>query len=211
MRMAVSIRCRSLTLLGVLVMARALAAGSNLLENSPFLPPNVSGAAGAAAAPLELRSIIREGGEYEFSLFDTAKRQSTWVKLNEVGHDFVVKAYDPADESVTVEQQNRTYKLALKEAKIIPLAVVAVPGANQSPMAAALPPGAVPFPGSRAPAGTVVPPMGRTATAAGPTPALTPEQLRNLEADINRRRELRRQAAAAMAQPSPSGPQPQQR
>ncbi len=192
-------------------MARPLTADSNLLENSPFLPPNVSGAAGAVAAPLELRSIIREGGEYEFSLYDTAKRQSTWVKLNEAGHDFVVKGFDPADESVTVEQQNRTYKLALKEVKITPLAIVAVPGANQPPMPAGFPPGAMPLPGGRAQPGTAVPAMGRTAAMPGPTPALTPEQLRNLEADINRRRELRRQAAAAMAQPSPSAPQPQQR
>jgi hypothetical protein len=41
-------------------------------------------------------------------------------------------------------------------------------------------------------------------------PSLTPEQLRNLEADINRRRELRRQAAAAQSAMSPPGQPPGQ-
>src|SRR5512146_1302867 len=131
---AVSIRSMFLPFVGVIALARPLVAESNLLDNSPFLPPNVAGAVGAGAAPLELRSVLKAGGEYEFSLYDTAKRQSTWVKLNETGHDFVVKAFDPANDSVTVEQQNRTYKLALKEAKIVPLAVVAVPNANQVPL-----------------------------------------------------------------------------
>jgi hypothetical protein len=39
-----------------------------------------------------------------------------------------------------------------------------------------------------------------------PTPTLTPEQLRNLEADINRRRELRRQAVAAPGPGTPANP-----
>jgi hypothetical protein len=205
------IRYWFLPLFGLMVLARPLAADSSLLENSPFLPPNVSGAAGAGSAPLELRSVVREGGEYEFSLYDTAKRQSTWVKLNEPGHDFVVKAYDPANESVTVEQQNRTYKLALKEVKIVPLAVVAVPGVIQPQPPGGMPPGAVPLIGTRMQTGPPMPGMGRGPNAVGPVPSLTPEQLRNLEADINRRRELRRQAAAAMAQPSPVAPQNQQR
>ena len=211
MRAAVSIQWVFMPLLGVMVWTRPLVADTNLLENSPFVPPNVSGAGATAAAPLELRSVIKEGGEYEFSLYDTAKRQSTWVKLNEAGHDFVVKAYDPANESVTVEQQNRTFKLALKEAKIVPLAVVAVPGSNQPGSMPGLPPGAMPLVGTRVQPGPVIPGANRGPNAPGPTPALTPEQLRNLEADINRRRELRRQAAAALSQPASSPPPGQQR
>jgi hypothetical protein len=41
--------------------------------------------------------------------------------LKEPGHDFLVKAYDPANGLVTVEQRSRTYTLALKEAKTAPL------------------------------------------------------------------------------------------
>jgi len=207
MRAAASIRVLFLPVLGLLAIARPAAADSNLLENSPFLPPNVTGTAGGAAAPLELRSILKDGSDFEFSLYDTAKRQSTWVKLNETGHDFVVKAYDPANESVTVEQQNRTYKLALKEVKIVPLAVVAVPNANQLPVPGG--PGQMVLPGG--PRGGPLPMVPGGIRGPGPTaqpqaPALTPEQLRNLEADINRRRELRRQAAASFSQPAQAPP-----
>lgn len=197
-------------LLGVAMAALPLHATSNLLENSPFLPVGAAAGAAQEAAPLELRSILKEGGDYEFSLYDTAKKQSTWARLNEAGHDFMVKAYDPDKELVTVEQKSRTYKLALKEAKIIPMAAVSPaqssaiagmpPGGAQGNLPNGFPPQGGPFPlGVRGPIGTA--------------PSLTPEQLHNLEADINRRRELRRQAAAAQAggaAPAQSTGQPQQ-
>jgi hypothetical protein len=183
-------------LLGVTMVALPLRATSNLIENSPFLPAN--GAAGAAqqAAPLELRSILKEGGEYEFSLYDAAKKQSTWARLNEPGHDFTVKAFDANKETVTVEQKGRTYQLALKESKIALLAVT--PG--QTSTNAGMPPNT--GPGGVLPLG--VPPQGGPFPPGirgpvGNSPPLTPEQLRNLEADINRRRELRRQASAAQS------------
>jgi hypothetical protein len=208
MRAVASIRSLFLPLLAVAASALPIRAGSGLLENSPFLPPNTAAGTAQEASPLELRSILRTGGDFEFSLYDPAKKLSTWARLNETGHDFIVKAYDPEKELVTVERRSRTYKLALKEAKIVPLAVV--PG--QTPgMAGMTPTGMLPGPGPMGPGapGQVGPiPMGGRGPA-GPTPSLTPEQLRSLEADINRRRELRRQAAA---QPGsiPQAP-PQQR
>jgi hypothetical protein len=185
-----------LPLLGMMPLVLPVQAGSNLLENSPFLPPNVS-AAGAAqdAAPLELRSVLKAGGEYEFSLYDPAKKQSTWARLNEPGHDFVVKAYDPEKDTVTVELRNRTFKLTLKEAKITQLSTA--PG--QSPAAVAT--GPQPVAGRGQPGPT---PPGRDQS--GPAPALTPEQLRNLQADINRRRELRRQATTSPGPTTPAQP-----
>ena len=185
-----------LPLLGMVPLVLPVQAGSNLLENSPFLPPNVS-AAGAAqeAAPLELRSVLKAGGEYEFSLYDPAKKQSTWARLNEPGHDFVVKAYDPEKDTVTVELRNRTFKLTLKEAKIAQLSTA--PG--QPPAAVAA--GPQPVAGRGQPGPT---PPGRDQS--GAAPALTPEQLRNLQADINRRRELRRQATASPGPVTPAQP-----
>ena len=118
MRTIASLPRLLLPLLGLVIGALPAPAGSNLLENSPFLPPNNAAGAAQDGAPLELRSILKAGAVYEFSLYDTAKKQSTWAGLNETGHDFVVKAFDPANDTVTVEQRNRTYKLALKEAKI---------------------------------------------------------------------------------------------
>jgi len=176
-------------------------AASNLLENSPFLPANLAFGAGQDTAPLELRSILKEGADYEFSLYDPAKKLSTWARLNEVGHDFVVKAFDPAKETVTVEQKSRTYRLALKESKITPMAATSI----QQAAMAGMPPGG--FQGAAPGMPPSVPPdragpgqFGNRVQAA-PTPPLTPEQLRNLEADINRRRELRRQAAAQSTPP----------
>jgi hypothetical protein len=185
-------------LLGVMMAALPLQATSNLLENSPFLPGNVAPGAGQDSAPLELRSILKEGGDYEFSLYDVTKKQSTWAGLNESGHDFTIKAFDPDKEVVTVEHKNRTYKLTLKEAKIALLAVA--PGQAQA--RAGMPANGAPGEGGVMPPGVSPPggpfPMGVRGPN-GTAPSLTPEQLRNLEADINRRRELRRQAAAAQS------------
>lgn len=204
MREVSSILHLILPLLGMVALGPPAPAASNLLENSPFLPPNNSQGAAQEATPLELRSVLKAGSVYEFSLYDTAKKQSTWVGLNESGHDFLIKAFDPANDSVTVEQRSRTYKLTLKEAKIALLSLP--PG----------PPGSV---GGAPQFGTGVPQSGTGPqfqspavgrNPPGPIPALTPEQLRNLEADINRRRELRRQATVSpaplsTAQPPPSG------
>lgn len=201
MRALASIRSLLLPLLAVAAGALPVRAGSTLLESSPFLPPSTAGGAAQEASPLELRSILRSGGDFEFSLYDPAKKLSTWARLNEPGHDFVVKAYDPEKEIVTVERQSRTYKLALKEAKIVALAVVAAqaPGTNGMP-AQGMMPGPGPMgPGAPGQMGPI--PMGGRGPI-GIAPSLTPEQLRSLEADINRRRELRRQAAAQQANPS---------
>lgn len=199
MRALASIRSLLLPLLAVAAAALPVRAGSTLLENSPFLPPSTSGGAAQESSPLELRSILRSGGEFQFSLYDPAKKLSTWARLNEPGHDFVVKAFDPEKEIVTVERQSRTYKLALKEAKIVPLTVVA----GQMPGTVGMPPqGMMPGPMGPGAPGQMGPiPMGGRGPI-GIAPSLTPEQLRSLEADINRRRELRRQAAAQQANPS---------
>ena len=96
-------------------------ASSNLLENSPFLLPDAAVRAAQQAAPLELRSIMMEGGQYEFSFYDSIKKQSFWTRLHEAGYDFLVKSFDAAHDTVTVEERGRTYVLVLKEAKIAPL------------------------------------------------------------------------------------------
>jgi hypothetical protein len=212
MREPASIRSLLLPLLAMAAGALQIRAGSTLLENSPFLPSNTVAGAAQEASPLELRSILRAGGDFEFSLYDPAKKLSTWARLNEPGHDFIVKAYDPEKEMVTVERRSRTYKLALKEAKIVPLAVVSGPAPGTAGMPpAGITPGSGPMgPGGPGQMGPI--PMGGRGPI-GPTPSLSPEQLRSLEAEINRRRELRRQAATQpgpMPQAQPSTP-PQQR
>ncbi len=115
------IRCPAFLLFGLATAALPLRAGSNLLEHSPFLPPGAAAGAGQEASSLELRGIVKDGPTYEFSLYDSARRQSTWVGLNEPGHDFLVKAFDPALDAITVEQHGRAFKLVLKDARITPV------------------------------------------------------------------------------------------
>ena len=57
-------------------------------------------------------------GGFAYCIYDTAKKTSTWVGINEPGNDFVVKAADPARESVTVDFQGRSLQLVLRTAKV---------------------------------------------------------------------------------------------
>jgi hypothetical protein len=107
--------------LAFLIAAEALSAhaASNLLEYSPFLPPSVAAQTSIQEpSQLELRSIVLENGQREFSLYDTAKKQSTWARLNESGHDFLIRNYNAATETVTVEKGSCFVVLTLKEAGI---------------------------------------------------------------------------------------------
>lgn len=93
---------------------------ADLAPSSPFLPPN-SAAAGAQAGPsgpVELRGIMSTSQGAAYCIYDTAKRTSVWVGLNEGGNDFVVRSADPGSDSVTVDFQGRSLKLVLRTAKI---------------------------------------------------------------------------------------------
>jgi hypothetical protein len=194
--------------LGAAVAAWPVMAASNLLENPPFAPANTAASSAQDNTPYELRSILLANGVYEFSLYDPAKKRSTWATLNEPGRDFVVKSYDPDKQTITVEQRNRTYQLTLKEGKIALLNVAAAqvsgPGGPPGPGGG---PGMMPVM-IRGPGGPGSGPGG-SRIGGTPAPTLTPEQLRNLEADINRRRELRRQAAGAPTPGTQAAPSPQ--
>ena len=122
-----------MSLIVLVISPLQAATSSNLLENSPFLPPDAAARAGQQAAPLELRSILLEDGRYEFSLYDPSRKQSTWVGLDEKGNDFVVTSFDPSREVVGVSLRGHTYTLALKEATIAPLETRPVPGLGSKP------------------------------------------------------------------------------
>jgi hypothetical protein len=88
---------------------------ADLAQSSPFMPPN-SPAAGAQAGPtgpVELRGIMSVKGGLAYCIYDTARKSSVWVGLNEGGNDFVVKSADAASDAVTVDFQGRSYKLVL--------------------------------------------------------------------------------------------------
>lgn len=114
------------TLARLLFLAAAFAAypaaptaAQNLSTRSPFMPEG-GPAAGAPTdnAPLELRGIVATKDGYLFGIYDPAKKQSTWARLNEPGSSFTLRSHDVANETVTVDYQGRSMTLALKTAKV---------------------------------------------------------------------------------------------
>lgn len=167
---------------------------------SPFLPPSGQGNASPVTtdSQIELRGVMAIGDGYMFSIYDTARKTSSWVKLNDRGHDFVVKNYDPQRDVVTIDYQGRSLNLTLRTAKVVSAPVQALP----TP-ALASPPAPAPQPIG----GPVV---------LNPTPADEQRRLEAIAAEVNRRRMIRQQAlqasraAAAQGQAgAPQGPTPQ--
>lgn len=109
-------------LLPVALAAQAVAPSDPLealVRDSPFVP--VAGASRAAAGeggPLELRSVVFERGEFAFSVYDAASRESQWVKLGQQDLPFVARSYDQAEDVLTVDYQGRTLALKLQPAHI---------------------------------------------------------------------------------------------
>ena len=141
-----------------------------------------------SANGLEFRGVFTDQGEWFFSLYETGKRTSLWVGLNEPGNPFTVRSYDAAKETVTVEYQGRTLTLALKQAVIQP----AEPVANR------VAPGGGP--------GNVAQPAGGAApanVAGAPTSADEASKLARITEEIRRRRALRQQAVPSAAPGAP--------
>jgi hypothetical protein len=105
-------------------MALTARAQMQLVESSPFLPAQGSMTAAAESGPLELRGILTTPQGPSFCIYDTAKKASLWVGLNEPGNGFIVRSHDPNSDTATVESQGRTITLALHQAKVAGSAIV---------------------------------------------------------------------------------------
>lgn len=180
--------------LSLLLGTGALLRGADALSgSSPFLPPSTGGEAAAASsdATLELRGIMGTDEDLMFSIYDPAKHMSAWKRLNQPGHEFVVRSYDASRDAVTVDFQGRSLTLVLKTAKV-----------------ASAPAGALPV------AGVAPQPVGGPVVL-NPTPADEQRRLEAIAAEVNRRRMIRQQALqasrAAAGQPgrNPATPPPQ--
>ncbi|MEO7599010.1 MAG: hypothetical protein ABIV50_08765 [Opitutus sp.] len=153
------------------------------IGKSPFLPPAAAtDTAPTADATLELRGIMASGDSYMFSIYDSTHKSSSWARLNENGHGFVVRSHDATRDSVTVDYQGRTLTLALRTAKVAS-APVNIPQPAPSPNAAA--------PGPQPIGGPVV---------LNPSPADEQRRLEAIAAEVNRRRMIRQQALQASRQ-----------
>ncbi|MBI5382058.1 MAG: hypothetical protein HZA31_09185 [Opitutae bacterium] len=183
----------------LLALAGALSAQTpgGLTSDSPFLPAGGAAAAGPAEnATLEFRGMMVRNGEEVFCLVDTSTpaKKSVWIKTNETGRDFIVKSYDPASDTLTVDNRGRILQITLLKPKV---------GSSGAPMAIASGHmGGQPQPG--APIAPVV---------LNPTPADEAKRLEAFATEVRRRRQLREQSMQQQQQPpqqQPVGtPQPQ--
>jgi len=174
-----------------LAVARAHA---QLTTSSPFLPVKAAASptAPTAGAPLEFRGQIdipEEG--MKLRIYDPGRKAGAWLKVNEKDPvlGFVVKQYDRARGTVSVEYNGQTFVLAQREAKVTSLGAASLN----------IPMGAIPLPSSVTQ--SVVP---------NPTPADEQRRLEAVAQEVARRRQLREQATEQLnpnaAAPPPAAP-----
>ncbi len=162
-----------LALLGLALAASARAEGT-LAPSSPFLPPAAAGTAAAENTPLELRGILVDEGGYRFSVYDPVRHTGTWSRLNEPGHDFVIRAHDVAHDQITLDYQGRVLTLPLRTAKVTTAPAVA-PGPQGNGAA------------------------GAPTVVLNPTPADEMARFNRVKEEIARRRALREQQGGNQA------------
>ena len=164
------------------LVAAALPLPAQLASSSPFLPAAAAGAQVATeGAPIELRGVMETGAGLSFCIFDPARKVSVWSRVNEKDHDFLIKGYDPASETLTVEHGGRSLRLVMRTVKV----------ASSGQAAAPLPLPAPGMPGPNAIAQSVV---------LNPSPADEQRRLDAVAAEVRRRRALREQASIQAAQ-----------
>lgn len=134
------------------------------------------------------------GDSYMFSIYDSTHKSSSWARLNENGHGFVVRSHDATRDSVTVDYQGRTLTLALRTAKVASAPV-------NIPQPAAAPTAPAPAQGPQPIGGPVV---------LNPSPADEQRRLEAIAAEVNRRRMIRQQALQASRQANGAQNQPNQ-
>lgn len=168
------------------------AARGQLATVSPFMAPAGAGASATTAdAPLEFRGVAEMPDGPAFRVVDPARRRGAWVKLNERDTELgvMVKQHDPERETVTVEQQGRTFTLALHQSKVSSSGAAIMTTARMTP-----------------------PPQMQVPTIAAmnvPPPAapLQQAQLDAVTAAVAQRRALREQAAQQINQGMRMAPQ----
>lgn len=151
-----------------------------LTTNSPFISHSAVGAqtANPETATLEFRGVIASRDGTVFGFYDRARNQGGWVRQNEAGAEFNVRAYDAANAVVTVDYQGQKLSLALSAAKIETAAASGLPLIIAAPLGA---------------------PAATTVTAANPNDQ---RKLESIAAEVRRRRALR-QSNPAVTPPRP--------
>lgn len=147
-----------------------------LLDNSPFgrAPAPEPVVVTSNEALLEFRSLVVEGGQRYFSIFDPTAQRGYWVAEGEEAGGISVASYNEDDQQLEVQQGGRTLNLVIKTANIVA--------------------GAAPLPGAPGASAQTRTPQVRT------TGAADPKRLEAVAAEVRRRRALRQAATNATTQ-----------
>jgi hypothetical protein len=197
--------------LPVLACAAALVVSSlravELPATSPFLPASAAAAPAVPVADtggIEFRGVIPTPAGPLFSIYNTVRRTSTFVALNEPGTwgtggaSFVVRGWRQVgdQDQVTVEYQGRSLTLLTKKSAVGRTARggPAIAGANP-----AAPGAGIPAPVNPAPAAVT------QNVTLNPTTESEARRLQDVADEINRRREQRAQNAGPGNAPAARG------
>jgi len=117
---------RTLLFTFTLVVAAALtvavtpAARAGVSTESPFAPRGFGPGGAASNSPIELRGITSDDQGMRFAIYDPAKKEGAWVRVDEKGQPYVVRSYDAGHNQIVVDYQGRSQTLALAEPKFGP-------------------------------------------------------------------------------------------
>lgn len=126
-----------LVTLGLCASYAAPGAGeSNLITNSPFLPPGYGQKApepepepeiiaqGPLSRELEFRGIFEMNGVTKFSVFDKSEQKGQWIPLNGGDSKYTIVRYNEPKRSITVKSAGRLEEIFLHAADDKPMPVV---------------------------------------------------------------------------------------
>jgi hypothetical protein len=89
----------------------------------------VASQSGAENPSYELQGYMSASDGTRFCIYDSQKKQSVWVSLNETGHSFVVISADRAGSEVTLRcEDGRRLSLALRRVKVDSLGAIVSAG-----------------------------------------------------------------------------------
>ena len=194
----------------------------NLVDRSPFSPASQSADGTGVAEPQgtwEFRGMATDAEGTAYSIFDTTTNKGRWVRAEDSNSPVQIKGFDPANNTLEIEQDGRALRLALKRAVIQSgQSVSAMTAAGVQAAAQASAPERLAGAGRRAGGPGGAGGLGRQgrqgqaqAQGQAQTPKLDPsvqkERLQSLAETVRRNRE-QRQAAIAKARQNAQGQVP---
>ncbi len=110
--------------------------GISLIDQSPFLPPNIAQSGGTSTeenkntklARLQLRGITSIDGEFIFSVYNPDTRESKWISEGIEEDGILIRSYDANSNSVIIfsESENLSRQLQVNDyAKSSPIRTAA--------------------------------------------------------------------------------------